>query len=78
LLTIEAVTVPGKGQIKTTGKLGEVMTESIHGDELRQGALAQLRGQAVDLRAARTSTSICPKARCPRTARRPASAWSRR
>src|SRR4029450_9584761 len=27
LLTIEAVTVPGKGQIKTTGKLGEVMTE---------------------------------------------------
>ncbi|MGH6705514.1 MAG: endopeptidase La [Sphingomicrobium sp.] len=29
LLTIEAVTVPGKGLIKTTGKLGEVMTESI-------------------------------------------------
>ena len=29
LLTIEAVTVPGKGQVRTTGKLGEVMTESI-------------------------------------------------
>ncbi len=29
LLTIEAVTVPGKGQIKTTGKLGEVMQEFI-------------------------------------------------
>jgi ATP-dependent Lon protease len=29
LLTIEAVTVPGKGQVKTTGKLGEVMQESI-------------------------------------------------
>ncbi|WP_404713635.1 endopeptidase La [Sphingomonas sp. MMS24-J13] len=29
LLTIEAVTVPGKGQVKTTGKLGEVMNESI-------------------------------------------------
>ena len=29
LLTIEAVTVPGKGAIKTTGKLGEVMTESV-------------------------------------------------
>ena len=29
LLTIEAVTVPGKGQIRTTGKLGEVMTESV-------------------------------------------------
>ncbi|ASR52422.1 endopeptidase La [Blastomonas fulva] len=29
LLTIEAVTVPGKGMIKTTGKLGEVMQESV-------------------------------------------------
>jgi ATP-dependent Lon protease len=29
LLTIEAVTVPGKGMIKTTGKLGEVMRESV-------------------------------------------------
>ncbi|HYI41504.1 MAG TPA: endopeptidase La [Allosphingosinicella sp.] len=29
LLTIEAVTVPGKGQIKWTGKLGDVMQESI-------------------------------------------------
>ncbi len=29
LLTIEAVTSPGKGAIKTTGKLGDVMTESI-------------------------------------------------
>tara|TARA_B110001454_G_scaffold151534_1_gene140916 strand:- start:2738 stop:5128 length:2391 start_codon:yes stop_codon:yes gene_type:complete len=29
LLTIESVTVPGKGAIKTTGKLGEVMTESV-------------------------------------------------
>jgi ATP-dependent Lon protease len=29
LLTIESVTVPGKGSIKTTGKLGEVMNESV-------------------------------------------------
>ena len=29
LLTIESVTTPGKGEIKTTGKLGEVMNESI-------------------------------------------------
>ena len=29
LLTIEAITVPGKGAIKTTGKLGDVMQESI-------------------------------------------------
>lgn len=29
LLTIESVTVPGKGAVRTTGKLGEVMTESV-------------------------------------------------
>jgi ATP-dependent Lon protease len=29
LLTIESVTVPGKGMIKTTGKIGEVMQESV-------------------------------------------------
>ncbi|QMW21509.1 endopeptidase La [Sandaracinobacteroides saxicola] len=29
LLTIESVTIPGKGVIKTTGKLGDVMNESI-------------------------------------------------
>ena len=29
LLTIESVTVPGKGMAKTTGKLGEVMSESV-------------------------------------------------
>jgi ATP-dependent Lon protease len=40
LLTIEAVTVPGKGQIKTTGKLGEVMSESI------QAALSFVKARA--------------------------------
>lgn len=40
LLTIEAVTVPGKGQIKTTGKLGEVMSESI------QAALSYVKARA--------------------------------
>ena len=29
MLTIESVTTPGKGDIKTTGKLGEVMQESV-------------------------------------------------
>ena len=29
LLTIESVTTPGKGEIKTTGKLGDVMQESV-------------------------------------------------
>ncbi|WOK36838.1 endopeptidase La [Sphingomonas sp. C3-2] len=40
LLTIEAVTVPGKGQVKTTGKLGEVMTESV------QAAFSFVRARA--------------------------------
>ncbi len=40
LLTIEAVTVPGKGVVKTTGKLGEVMNESI------QAAFSFVRARA--------------------------------
>lgn len=40
LLTIEAVTVPGKGQIRTTGKLGDVMAESI------QAALSYVKARA--------------------------------
>ncbi|WP_164117173.1 endopeptidase La [Sphingorhabdus sp. Alg239-R122] len=40
LLTIESVTVLGKGQIKTTGKLGEVMNESI------QAAFSFVRARA--------------------------------
>ncbi|MBY8823011.1 endopeptidase La [Sphingomonas colocasiae] len=40
LLTIEAVTVPGKGAVKTTGKLGEVMNESI------QAAFSFVRARA--------------------------------
>lgn len=40
LLTIESVTVSGKGQIKTTGKLGEVMQESV------QAALSFVKARA--------------------------------
>jgi len=40
LLAIEAVTVHGKGQIKTTGKLGDVMSESI------QAALSYVKARA--------------------------------
>jgi ATP-dependent Lon protease len=40
LLTIEAVTVPGKGVVKTTGKLGEVMNESV------QAAFSFVRARA--------------------------------
>jgi ATP-dependent Lon protease len=40
LLTIEAVTVPGKGAVKTTGKLGDVMNESV------QAALSFVKARA--------------------------------
>jgi ATP-dependent Lon protease len=42
LLQIESVTVPGKGNMKTTGKLGEVMTESI------QAATSFVRSRAAE------------------------------
>ena len=48
------------------------------GDELRQGACPGLWREAVASSPARTSTCTCPKARCRRMVRRPASAWSRR
>ncbi|MDR1529139.1 MAG: endopeptidase La [Burkholderiales bacterium] len=41
LLTIEAVSVPGKGKTTTTGKLGEVMQESI------QAAISVVRARSV-------------------------------
>jgi ATP-dependent Lon protease len=41
-LTIEAVCLPGKGEIKTTGKLGEVMQESA------QAAFTYIRSRALD------------------------------
>ncbi len=40
LLTIEVVTASGKGQVRTTGKLGEVMTESV------QAALSFVKARA--------------------------------
>ncbi|HLP80415.1 MAG TPA: endopeptidase La, partial [Nitrosomonas sp.] len=43
LLTIEAVVLPGKGKTITTGKLGEVMQESI------QAALSVVRGRSHSL-----------------------------
>jgi len=42
LLTIEAVMVPGKGEMKQTGKLGEVMKESV------QAAASYVRSRGAD------------------------------
>ncbi|MGQ0442857.1 MAG: endopeptidase La [Methylophilaceae bacterium] len=43
LLTVEAVTLPGKGKTITTGKLGDVMQESV------QAAMSVVRNRAVRL-----------------------------
>lgn len=44
LLTIEAVTVPGKGKVSSTGKLGDVMRESIQAAEYYVKSRAPLFG----------------------------------
>ena len=74
VLFVEATTMKGKDGLVLTGQLGDVMKESArialsyvrgHADELghRRG---RLRGHA-------SSTSTCPRARSPRTARARAS-----
>jgi ATP-dependent Lon protease len=78
LLTIEAVTVPGKGLIKTTGKLGEVMQESVQAAMSFIKARAPAYGVKPSIFARKDIHVHLPKARCPRTGRRRASAWSPR
>jgi ATP-dependent Lon protease len=50
LLTIEAVTLPGKGRVTATGKLGDVMKESVQAAESFVKSRSQAYGiKAVDL-----------------------------
>ena len=72
LLTIEAALMPGKGVIIRTGSLGDVMKESV--EAARTVVRSRARGWASRTRCSRsaTSTSTCPTARRPRTARAPA------
>ena len=78
LLTIESVTTPGKGEIKTTGKLGDVMRESVAAAFSFLKARAPSYGIKPRCSSARMSTSTCPKVRCPKTGQAPGSAWSPR
>ncbi len=75
LLTIESVTVPGKGMVKTTGKLGEVMNESVQAAFSFVRARSPAYGIKPSLIRRRTFTSTCPKARCPRMGRVRVWAW---
>ena len=76
ILFVEATRMPGKGELKLTGPLGDVMRESA---EAARSWLRGARGRATASiprrSAARTSTCTCRRARCPRTARRRASRW---
>jgi len=78
LLTIESVTVPGKGEVKTTGKLGEVMNESIQAAFSFVKARAPAYGINPSIFNRKNIHIHCPKGRCRRTAPRPAWAWSLR
>jgi ATP-dependent Lon protease len=66
LLQTEVSVTPGKGKLQVTGRLGEVMQESAN------AALSYVRTRATSTRRS-TSTSTCPRARRPRTARQPGS-----
>ena len=75
LLTIEGVMLPGKGRMTTTGKLGDVMKESIN------AASSYVRSRATVLALSRRfskekiSTSMCRKGRRRKTARQPVRRW---
>ena len=77
VLFIEASANDGEPGLQLTGQLGDVMKESA------QIALSYVRSHAeqpgsTPRRWTVVSTCTCPRARCPRTARWPASRWSPR
>ena len=75
LLHIEALRLPGKGRMKTTGKLGDVMKEA----SMRPAPMsARSRPRSGSSRRGSTrwtSTCTCPKAQRPRTGPRPVWRW---
>ena len=52
LLSIEALRLPGKGRMKTTGKLGDVMKESIEAAAVYVAQSRRNRGEAAEVRQA--------------------------
>ena len=71
LLTVEALLVPGKGKITITGKLGDVMQESIQAANAYV-RVARCSSFGLSRRCLSDGTFIfmCLKVLCPRTVRR--------
>lgn len=75
LLQIEALRLPGKGRMKTTGKLGDVMKDRSTRHRAMCGRSALRSGSNRRSSSEWTSTSTSPKAPRPRTAPRQVSRW---
>ena len=75
ILTIEAVTVPGKGKVTATGKLGDVMKESVQAAESYVKSRAIAFGIKPTMFEKGTSTSTFRRAQRRRTVRPPAWRW---
>ena len=69
LLTIEAVRMPGKGQMKVTGNLRDVMKESISAANSFVQSRAPSVGSSRRFSGQRISTCTCRKGRRPRMVR---------
>jgi ATP-dependent Lon protease len=75
LLQIEALKLPGKGRMKTTGKLGDVMKESIDAAQAMCAPSRRRSGSSRPSSRRSTSTSTSPTAPRPRTGLRRGWRW---
>jgi ATP-dependent Lon protease len=75
ILPIEVTLMPGKGSLRLTGKLGDVMQESAHAALSYVRSRAETWGIEPASTGGSTSTSTCPEGPSPRTGPRPGSPW---
>src|SRR6516165_3625251 len=75
LLTIEAVTLPGKGRVTATGKLGDVMKESVQAAESFVKSRSYAFGIKPTILRRKTSTCTCRRVPHRRMGLRPGSLW---
>lgn len=67
ILQIEANVMPGKGTLQLTGQLGDVMKESAQMGLSYIRSISDRLGLEKNFTRPVTSTSMCPKALCPKT-----------